>query len=100
MKVVGLGEAKQGLSSYVDVAQRERVLITRHGKPSALVIGVEGLDLERLFDEDVAHRREPDPEFWAMIEQRRRGPTVSFDQAIAELGVKPPPARQTSGGGR
>jgi len=46
MKTVALREAKQSLSGFVAHAQRERVLITKHGKPAALVIGVEGQDLE------------------------------------------------------
>ncbi len=65
MKVVALGEAKNELSAYVKEAQRGRVLVTRHGKPAALIIGVEGSDFEDLLTRS-------DPAFWAMIEERRR----------------------------
>ena len=41
MKVVSLREAKALLSSFVDKAQTDRVLITRHGRPAALVIGAD-----------------------------------------------------------
>jgi prevent-host-death family protein len=65
MKVVPLGEAKNSLSEYVDQAQHGRVLVTRHGKPAALIIGVEGEDFEDLMTRS-------DPEFWSMIESRRK----------------------------
>ncbi|MFZ5471248.1 MAG: type II toxin-antitoxin system Phd/YefM family antitoxin [Myxococcota bacterium] len=81
MKVVALREAKQQLSGYVDEAQHERVLITKHGKPAAVVIGVEGQDLE-----DVLLAQ--DPKFWALIERRRKRPTVSLAAVRKELGLK------------
>ena len=65
MKVVSLGDAKNRLSAYVDVAQNDRVLVTRHGKPAALIIGVEGEEFEDLMTRS-------DPEFWRMIESRRK----------------------------
>ena len=64
MKIVNLRDAKATLSSVVDEAQEERVLITRHGKPTALIIGVEGEDLEGLLTRS-------DPNFWRLIEERR-----------------------------
>jgi prevent-host-death family protein len=65
MKVVPLAKAKNELSTYVEQAQASPVLVTRHGKPAALLIGVEGEALEDLITQ-------ADPEFWAMIESRRR----------------------------
>ncbi len=65
MKLVGLREAKQGLNALVTHAQRERVLLTRHGKPVALLTGVEGYDVEEVL---LAH----DPAFWKLIQERRR----------------------------
>ncbi len=66
MKVVPLGEAKNQLSAYVETSQQERILVTRHGRPAALIIGVEGEDFEDLMTRS-------DPEFWTMIEARRAG---------------------------
>lgn len=68
-------------------AQRERVLITKHGKPAALVIGVEGQALE-----DVLLAQ--DPEFWKLVEERRKQPTLSLADVRAKLGVAPKPRRQ------
>jgi prevent-host-death family protein len=75
MKVVPLGQAKNELSAYVEEAQRDRVLVTRHGKPAALIIGVEGEDFEDLMTRS-------DPEFWQMIEARR---TASKTLSSAEM---------------
>jgi prevent-host-death family protein len=65
MKVVPIREAKATLSGCVEAAQRDRILITRHGRPAALVIGVEGENLEDLLT--VAN-----PRFWKLVESRRR----------------------------
>ena len=69
MKVLAMREAKAGLSATLDEAQHERVLITRNGKPSAIVIGVEGHDFE-----DVLLMS--NPKFWEMIEASRKDPTT------------------------
>ncbi len=79
MKVVALGQAKNELSAYVDQAQHERVLVTRHGKPAVLIIGVEGEDFEDLMTRS-------DPEFWQMIEARRKASkTVSAGEMRTRL---------------
>ena len=67
MKVVALREAKQKLSATVDESQEQRVLITRYGKPAAILIGVEGEELE-----DILLRS--NPRFWEMIEASRSDP--------------------------
>lgn len=65
MKFIGLKEAKAHLSEFVDAAQHDRVLITRRGKPAALVIGIEGQDVEQVI-------LGSDVEFWKMIQERRK----------------------------
>ena len=79
MKVVALGEAKNALSAVVDEAQNDRILITRHGRPVALLVGVEGEEFEDLMTRS-------DPEFWRMIESRRKGSrTVSASEMRRRL---------------
>lgn len=79
MKVVPLGEAKNELSAYVERAQHDHVLITRHGRPAALMIGVEGEELEDLMTR-------ANPRFWEMIEERRKtSRTVSALEARERL---------------
>ncbi len=39
MKKVALSEVKDDLSRYLRLAEKEEVIITRHGKPASLLIG-------------------------------------------------------------
>ncbi len=88
MKVVALGRVKNELSAYVDQAQQQRVLVTRHGKPAALIVGVEGEDFEDLMTRS-------NPEFWQMIEARRKASkTVSASEMRKRLGVTKRPSKR------
>lgn len=65
MKLVGVGQAQAGLSGLLDQSQKERIILTRHGVPVAMLMGVEGRDLEELvLSQDFAFRD--------LIEERRR----------------------------
>ena len=66
MKKVALSEAKDDLSKFLRVAEKEEVLITRHGKPAGILIGFESED--DWFD----YRLENDPRFLQRIESARR----------------------------
>ena len=74
MKVVPMHEAKAKLSEYIAASQKDRVLITNHGRPAAIVIGVEGEELEDLMTR-------ANPKFWEMIEGVRKQPTISLAAA-------------------
>lgn len=75
MRVMGLREAKNQLSALGQRTQRgQRVLITRHGKPLMVVVGVAGRSLEEVL-------LCWDPRFWKMIDSRRRERTVSARDA-------------------
>lgn len=81
MKVVALGKAKNALSAFIEEAQNDRILITRHGRPVALIVGVEGEEFEDLMTRS-------DPEFWRMIESRRKSSrTVPAAEMRQRLGV-------------
>jgi len=83
VRIVPLAEAKNELSAYVDRAQGDQVLITRHGKPAAIMIGVEGEDLEDLLTR-------ADPQFWQMIAERRKSSkTISESELRKRLGLPP-----------
>jgi prevent-host-death family protein len=87
MKIVAVREAKASLSEYIEKAQQDRVLITKHGKPAALIIGVEGEDLEDLITMT-------NPRFWEMIEDRRReNVSSSLAEVRARYAVPKPPKR-------
>ncbi len=66
MKKVALSEVKDDLSKYLRAAEKEEVLITRHGKPAGILIGFESED--DWFD----YRLENDPRFLRRIESARQ----------------------------
>ena len=68
MKVVSLEQAV--LESCIEDAQRERVVLTRNGKPVALLVGIEGKDEEQL-------QRASSDRFWTLIAERRAQKTIS-----------------------
>jgi prevent-host-death family protein len=79
VKLIGVRQVQAELGELLARSQKERVLITRHGKPVALVTGVEKLDLE-----DIVLLQDRD--FWELIEERRQSkrPTVSHEQLRAK----------------
>ena len=81
MKLIGLKDAKTNLSACVEEAQHQRILITRRGKPAALVIGVEGQDLEQML-------LAGDLDFWKMMQQRRaHDAKLTSDEVRRSFGV-------------
>lgn len=66
MKKVALSEVKDDLSKYLRLAEKEEIIITRHGKPAGVLIGFETED--EWFD----YRLENDPRFLKRIESARR----------------------------
>lgn len=73
MKAINIRDLQKQLKAVVDAAQTERVVITRHGKPAAVLVGVEGMDWEAIV-------LQSNPEFWQLIRQRRQEPTISLDE--------------------
>ena len=65
MRKVALSEVKDDLSRFLRLAEKEEVLITRHGKPAGVLIGFESED--DWFD----YRLENDPRFLARVEAAR-----------------------------
>ena len=66
MKRIALSEVKDDLSKYLHEAEREDIVITRHGKPAGLLVGFKSED--DWFD----YRFERDPRFARRIETARR----------------------------
>lgn len=48
MKTISVRELQKCIKECVDHSQKACVVVTRHGKPSAILIGVEGRDWEEL----------------------------------------------------
>ena len=65
MKTVPLSEIKDDLSRYLREAERQEIVITRHGKPAGVLIGF-GSE-----DDWFEYRLENDPRFLERIEKAR-----------------------------
>ena len=76
MKVVDLRQAT--LDGCVQDAQEERVVVTRDGRPVALIVGIDGLDEEQVELGSSAP-------FWALVVERRAEKTVSRATLEAQL---------------
>jgi prevent-host-death family protein len=67
MKKVSLSDVKDDLSKYLRLAEREEIVITRHGKPAGILVGFASED--EWFD----YRLENDPRFLKRISAARQG---------------------------
>ena len=65
MKEIPLSEIKDDLSRFLREAEKQEIVITRHGKPAGVLIGFESE--EDWFD----YRLEHDPRFLRRIEEAR-----------------------------
>lgn len=68
MKTVAIEQST--LDSCVREAQDDRVLVTRAGRPVAIVVGLADFDEEQI-------RLGLSDEFWKMISDRRREPAIT-----------------------
>lgn len=66
MKKVPLTELKDDLSRYLRLAEKEEILITRHGRPAGVITGFASED--DWFD----YQLENDPRFLARIAKARK----------------------------
>ena len=81
MKRVALSEVKDDLSKYLRLAEKEEVIITRHGKPAGILIGFESED--DWFDYQLEH----DPDFLQRIERARQSLRSGQGVSIEDAGV-------------
>ncbi len=79
MKKAALSEVKDDLSKFLRIAEKEEVIITRHGKPAGVLIGFE--DEEDWFD----YRLENDPRFLKRIEQARRSIKSGMGRKLEDI---------------
>ncbi len=86
MKLVNVREARAAFADLVEHAQKETVVILRHGKPVATLQGTRGADLETVMTAG-------SPEFWRDLEKRRRAPSRPLAELEAELAAQRQPTR-------
>lgn len=65
MKEVSLSEVKDDLSRFLREAEKQEIVITRHGKPAGVLIGFKSED------DWFEYRLETDPRFLRRIEKAR-----------------------------
>ena len=80
MKTVTLEQAT--LTTCVEDAQTQQIVVTRAGRPVAVVIGVDGLDAEQV-------ELGTSNAFWEFIDARRRQPTIGRGELEQLLGALP-----------
>lgn len=71
MKTIAVRDLQKRIRESMELSQKEGVVVTRHGRPAAVLIGVEGQDWEDLVFQTSAS-------FWKMIERRRNQKTMSL----------------------
>jgi prevent-host-death family protein len=81
MKTITVRDLQKKIKPCLDEAQVDRLVITRRGKPAAVLIGVEGEDWETVI-------LETDPTFWRMVQARRKQPTIPIEELKARLKPK------------
>jgi prevent-host-death family protein len=78
MKTVNARNLQKKIKECVDMSQQDQVVITRRGKPAAVMVGVEGKGWE-----DVV--LQTSSTFWKFIEERRKEPTMSTKELRTRL---------------
>jgi prevent-host-death family protein len=82
MKTINVRDLQKSVRHCVAASQKDHVVITRHGRPAAVMVGVEGQDWE-----DVAYQTSV--RFWKMIERRRKEKTISLSELRARVKKNP-----------
>ena len=78
MKTISMRDLQKSIRKCVNTSQKEHVVVTRHGQPAAIVIGVEGSDWE-----DIMYQTSP--AFWKMLDERRKSKTVPLAEMRRRL---------------
>ena len=79
MKKVALSEAKDDLSRILRQAEKEEVIITRHGKPAGVLIGF------KTEDDWFEYRLQNDARFLSRVEAARRSLKTGHGISIEDL---------------
>jgi len=80
MKKVALSEVKDELSRYLRMAEKEEVVITRHGKAAGVLIGFKSED------EWFEYRLQNDPRFLKRVEAARQSLQEGKGTLLEDLG--------------
>ena len=90
MRTIPTTELQTNLDVVLNSSQSERIVISREGKPCAVLVGIQDYDAEDL-------QRATSPEFWLLIRERRaEGDSLPLAEVEARLNNR----RGKSGGQR
>ena len=81
MKTAPVNEVKDALSKYLRMAEKEDIVITRHGKPAGVLVGF--ASEEDWFD----YRLEHDPRFLRRIERARESLQAGTGLRLEDVGL-------------
>jgi prevent-host-death family protein len=84
MKQVALSELKDELSKYLHLAEREEIVITKHGRPAGVLVGFASED--DWFDYKLEH----DPRFLQRIAAARQSLRAGGGINLEDLDLKSP----------
>ena len=80
MKTVSVRDLQKKIRAVMEAAQKDQVVVTRNGKPIAVVLGIEGEDWETI-------ALETNKSFWKEIGKRRKQKTISLAEIRKRLGA-------------
>ncbi len=80
MRRIAIEELAERVSDLQAWTPKGQVLLTRKGKPFGIVSDASSYD-----EEDIGYITSP--AFWRMIAERRREPTIPFEEVKARLGL-------------
>ena len=83
VRLVPLSELKDDLSRFLREAERQEIVITRHGKPAGVLIGF------RSEDDWFDYRLEHDPRFLQRIDRARKSLQAGRGVRIEDLNETP-----------
>ena len=72
MTTISAGDLQKNINRCIQRSQRGYVVITRQGKPAAVIVGVQGMDWENV-------TLDTDASFWRLIHNRRKQSTLSLE---------------------
>jgi prevent-host-death family protein len=79
MKIAPLADVKEQFSSYVDESKESPIIVTKNGKPVAMIVAIEeGEDLDSLL---LAHN----PRFLQILEEARQRVRMTGGVSLAEF---------------
>ena len=79
MKTISVRDLQKKIRSVMETAQEDQVVITRNGKPIAVVLGIQGEDWETVV-------LETSKSFWKEIGKRRKDKTISLSEIRKRVG--------------